>query len=153
MGDRLGSIRWWDVTTGLSSFFNTHRGGVRRIKFAPVRIGDSSRGRIAVLFNDHSFAVYDLDTQDPLANALVQPQLGGILVLELEWNPLRTDRNEPLMLCIAGADSSFRLLEVQKYQSCHLGPYFFPFRFPLQSPWLLDSIYKNLPAHMPASLH
>jgi hypothetical protein len=113
MGDRLGSIRWWDVTTGLSSFFNTHRGGVRRIKFAPVRIGDSSRGRIAVLFNDHSFAVYDLDTQDPLANALVQPQLGGILVLELEWNPLRTDRNEPLMLCIAGADSSFRLLEVQ----------------------------------------
>ena len=60
MGDRTGSIRWWDVVTGLSSSFNTHRGGVRRIKFAPVRIGDPTRGRIAVLFNDHSFAVYDL---------------------------------------------------------------------------------------------
>jgi hypothetical protein len=71
MGDRLGSIRWWDVTTGLSSFFNTHRGGVRRIKFAPVRIRDSSRGRIAVLFNDHSFAVYDLVSVFPSVAAVI----------------------------------------------------------------------------------
>ncbi|XP_024388450.1 uncharacterized protein [Physcomitrium patens] len=113
MGDRTGSIRWWDVVTGLSSSFSTHRGGVRRIKFAPVRIGDPTRGRIAVLFNDHSFAVYDLDTHDPLTHSLVQPHLGGILVLELDWYPLRPDKNEPLLLCIAGADGSFRLLEVQ----------------------------------------
>lgn len=60
MGDRTGSIRWWDVLTGLSSSFSTRRGAIRRIKFAPVRFGDTTRGRIAVLFNDHSFAVYDL---------------------------------------------------------------------------------------------
>jgi hypothetical protein len=54
------------------------------------------------------------DTHDPLANTLVQPHLGGILVLELDWYPLRPDKNEPLLLCIAGADGSFRLLEVQK---------------------------------------
>jgi len=179
MGDRTGSIRWWDVVTGLSSSFSTRRGPVRRIKFAPVRIGDSTRGRIAVLFNDHSFAVYDLvsttqwhlkkhqdfslgctfrdvsirlcnfssfshlicitswlliervivaeawssllrlghcmqDTHDPIACTLVQPHLGGVLVLELDWYPLRPDKNEPLLLCIAGADGSFRLLEVQK---------------------------------------
>ncbi|CAM6125774.1 unnamed protein product [Calypogeia fissa] len=112
MGDRIGNIRWWDVTSGLSSLFNTHHGGIRRIKFAPVTLGDPSRGRIAVLFNDHTFAVYDLDTQDPLANALVQPQYGGILVLELDWFPLRADKHEPLLLCVAGADGSFRLLEV-----------------------------------------
>lgn len=60
MGDRLGNIRWWDVTTGLSSWFSTHQGGVRRIKFAPVSHADHSRGRIAVLFNEHNFAIYDL---------------------------------------------------------------------------------------------
>ncbi|KAH9305179.1 hypothetical protein KI387_009583, partial [Taxus chinensis] len=112
MGDRLGNIRWWDVTNGLSSSFNTHRGGIRRIKFAPVVFGDQSRGRVAVLFNDNTFSIYDLDTQDPLANAILQPQFAGILVLELEWFPLRFDKKEPLLLCIAGADSSFRLLEV-----------------------------------------
>ncbi|KAL2631416.1 hypothetical protein R1flu_016102 [Riccia fluitans] len=112
MGDRLGNIRWWDVSSGHSSLFNTHRGGVRRIKFAPVTLGDLSRGRIAVLFNDHTFAVYELDTQDPVANALVHPQLGGIYVLELDWFPLRADKNEPLLLCIVGADGSFRLLEI-----------------------------------------
>ncbi|KAL3689312.1 hypothetical protein R1sor_015621 [Riccia sorocarpa] len=112
MGDRMGNIRWWDVSSGHSSLFNTHRGGVRRIKFAPVTLGDPSRGRIAVLFSDHTFAVYELDTQDPVANALVHPQLGGIYVLELDWFPLRADKNEPLLLCIAGADGSFRLLEI-----------------------------------------
>lgn len=54
------------------------------------------------------------DTHDPVACTLVQPHLGGILVLELDWYPLRADKNEPLILCIAGADGSFRLLEVQK---------------------------------------
>ncbi|XP_054795789.1 uncharacterized protein LOC129301241 [Prosopis cineraria] len=34
MGDRIGNIRWWDVTTGQSSYFNTHREGIRRIKFS-----------------------------------------------------------------------------------------------------------------------
>ena len=60
MGDRSGSIRWWDVTTGHSSSFNTHRDGIRRIKFSPVVAGDRSRGRIAVLFYDNTFSVYDL---------------------------------------------------------------------------------------------
>ncbi|KAF3790619.1 WD repeat-containing protein 11 [Nymphaea thermarum] len=112
MGDRSGSIRWWDVTTGLSSSFNTHRDGIRRIKFSPVVSGDHSRGRIAVLFHDNTFSIFDLDTQDPLANALLQPQFLGTLVLELDWLLLRTDSEESLALCIAGADSSFRLIEV-----------------------------------------
>lgn len=60
MGDRSGSIRWWDVTTGHSSSFNTHREGIRRIKFSPVVPGDRSRGRIGVLFYDNTFSVYDL---------------------------------------------------------------------------------------------
>jgi WD40 repeat protein len=60
MGDRSGSIRWWDVTTGLSSSFRTHREGIRRIKFSPVVHGDRSRGRIAVLFYDNTFSIFDL---------------------------------------------------------------------------------------------
>lgn len=113
MGDRSGGIRWWDVITGQSSSFNTHREGIRRIKFSPVVPGDRSRGRIAVLFHDNTFAVFDLDSPDPLANSLLQPQFPGTLVLELDWMPLRTDKNDPLILCIAGADSSFRLVEVK----------------------------------------
>ncbi|XP_078428005.1 transducin family protein / WD-40 repeat family protein isoform X2 [Wolffia australiana] len=112
MGDRSGNIRWWDVKTGFSSSFNTYREGIRRIKFSPVVSGDRSRGRIAVLFNDNTFSVYDLDTQDPLANALLQPHFPGTLVLELDWLPTRTHKNEPLVLCVTGADSSFRLIEV-----------------------------------------
>ncbi|CAB4319020.1 unnamed protein product [Prunus armeniaca] len=111
-GDRSGNIRWWDVTTGHSSSFNTHREGIRRIKFSPVVPGDRSRGRVAVLFYDNTFSVFDLDSPDPLANSLLQPQFPGTLVLELDWLPLRTDKNDPLLLCIAGADSSFRLVEI-----------------------------------------
>ncbi|CAI9298397.1 unnamed protein product [Lactuca saligna] len=112
MGDRLGNVRWWDVTTGQSSSFNTHREGIRRIKFSPVVPGDRSLGRIAVLFNDNTFSVFDLDSQDPLANSLLQTRFPGTLVLELDWLPVRTDKNDPLVLCIAGADSSFRLVQV-----------------------------------------
>lgn len=36
-------------------------------------------------------------------------------MLELDWLPLRTDKTEPLVLCIAGADSSFRLIAVNMY--------------------------------------
>lgn len=60
MGDRSGYIRWWDVTTGNSSSFYTHREGIRRIKFSPVVAGDRTRGRIAVLFYDNTFSVFDL---------------------------------------------------------------------------------------------
>ncbi|KAE8654512.1 WD repeat-containing protein 11-like isoform X2 [Hibiscus syriacus] len=112
MGDRSGNIRWWDVTTGQSSSFNTYREGIRRMKFSPVVAGDRSRGRIAVLFNDNTFSVFDLDSPDPLANSLLQPQFPGTLVLELDWLHLRTDKNDPLVLCMAGADSSFRIIEV-----------------------------------------
>ncbi|ESQ29854.1 hypothetical protein EUTSA_v10011188mg [Eutrema salsugineum] len=112
MGDRSGNIRWWDVTTGQSSAFNSHRDGIRRIKFSPVVAGDRSRGRVAVLFNDNTFSVFDLDSPDPVAQSLLQPQIPGTLVLELDWLPLRTDKNDPLVLCIAGADSTFRLVEV-----------------------------------------
>ncbi|KAB1199382.1 WD repeat-containing protein 11 [Morella rubra] len=112
MGDRSGYIRWWDVTTGNSSSFYTHREGIRRIKFSPVVSGDRTRGRIAVLFYDNTFSVFDLDSLDPLANSVLQPQFPGTLVLELDWLPLRTNKNDPMVLCIAGADSSFRLLEV-----------------------------------------
>lgn len=55
------------------------------------------------------------DKQDPLANALLQPQSTGTLVVELDWLPMRTSKDEPLVLCIAGADSSFRLIEVNMY--------------------------------------
>ncbi|CAF1764101.1 unnamed protein product, partial [Brassica napus] len=58
--ERSGNIRWWDVTTGQSSAFNSHRDEVRRIKFSHVVAGDRSRGRVAVLFNDNTFFVYDL---------------------------------------------------------------------------------------------
>ncbi|KAJ8562303.1 hypothetical protein K7X08_011594 [Anisodus acutangulus] len=84
MGDRSGNIHWWDVTTGQSSSFNTHREGIRRLKFSPVVPGDGSCGRIAVLFYDNTFSVFDL--------------------------------NDPLGLCIAGADSSFRLVEVNIFR-------------------------------------
>ncbi|VVB04815.1 unnamed protein product [Arabis nemorensis] len=112
MGDKSGNIRWWDITTGQSSAFNSHRDGIRRIKFSPVVAGDRSRGRVAVLFNDNTFSVFDLDSPDPLAQSLLQPQIPGTLVLELDWLPLRTDKNDPLVLCIAGADSTFRLVEI-----------------------------------------
>lgn len=52
------------------------------------------------------------DSPDPLANSLLQPQVPGTLVLELDWLAVRMDKNDPLVLCIAGADSSFRLIEV-----------------------------------------
>jgi WD40 repeat protein len=69
MGDRSGNIRWWDVTTGYSSSFNTHREGIRRIKFSPVVAGDRSRGRIAVLFYDNTFSVFDLvSMKDEIVN-------------------------------------------------------------------------------------
>ncbi|KAF8036620.1 hypothetical protein BT93_C2369 [Corymbia citriodora subsp. variegata] len=112
MGDRSGNIRWWDITSGHSSSFNTHREGIRRIKFSPVVAGDRSRGRIAVLFYDNTFTVYDLDSQDPLANSLLQPQFPGTLVLELDWLSVRAAKDDPLVLCIAGADSSFRLIGI-----------------------------------------
>jgi WD repeat-containing protein 11 len=50
-----------------------------------------------------------------LANALLQPQSPGTLVLELDWLSTRTTKDDPLVLCIAGADSSFRLIEVNMY--------------------------------------
>ncbi|CAN1216933.1 WD repeat-containing protein 11 [Linum perenne] len=119
MGDRTGNIRWWDVTTGSSSSFNTHREGIRRIKFSPIVPGDESRGRVAVLFYDNTFSVFDLDSPDPLANSLLQPQFPGTLVLELDWLPLRTEKHDPLVLCIAGADGSYRLLEVNMNDKRH----------------------------------
>ena len=57
------------------------------------------------------------DSPDPLANSLLQPQFPGTLVLELDWLHLRTHKDDPLVLCIAGADSSFRLVEVSVYVS------------------------------------
>ncbi|CAN7010913.1 unnamed protein product, partial [Brassica oleracea var. botrytis] len=58
--ERSGNIRWWDVTTGQSSAFNSHRDEVRRTKFSHVVAGDRSRGCVAVLFNDNTLFVYDL---------------------------------------------------------------------------------------------
>lgn len=68
---------------------------------------------LSLSFGPNTRHVMELqDTQDPLANSLLQPQFPGILVLELDWLPSRTNINDPLVLCIAGADSSFRLVEV-----------------------------------------
>lgn len=55
------------------------------------------------------------DSPDPLANSLLQPQFPGTLVLELDWLSVRMDKSDPLVLCVAGADSSFRLIEVNMY--------------------------------------
>lgn len=69
-----------------------------------------------ILFDSDSLHVSQMqDSQDPLANSLLQPQFPGTLVLELDWLPLRTEKNDPMVLCIAGADSSFRLVEVNMY--------------------------------------
>ncbi|GAB4832842.1 hypothetical protein Ancab_006857 [Ancistrocladus abbreviatus] len=147
MGDRSGNIRWWDVTTGHSSSFNTHREGIRRIKFSPVVVGDRSRGRIAVLFYDNTFSVYDLDSSDPLANSFLQPKLPGTLVLELDWLPLRSNKDDPLVLCIAGADSSFRLVEVNiNDRRVAFGPLLGPIKerfrsMPLCAPILLPTAH------------
>lgn len=67
------------------------------------------------------FAFLDFqDSPDPLANSPVQPQFPGTLVLELDWLHLRSHNNDPLVLCIAGADSSFRLVEVIVYVSYYV---------------------------------
>lgn len=65
-----------------------------------------------VLFDHSSKHIFLQDSPDPLANSLLQPQFPGTLVLELDWLPLRTDKNDPLVLCIAGADGSFRLVDI-----------------------------------------
>ncbi|XP_010533145.1 PREDICTED: WD repeat-containing protein 11 [Tarenaya hassleriana] len=111
-GDKLGTIRWWDVTTGNSSAFNTYREGIRNIKFLPFVAEDGSRGRVSVLFDDNSFCILDLDSPDPSAISVLQPQFPDTLVLQFDWLPLRTDKTDPLVLCIAGTDSSFRMVEV-----------------------------------------
>jgi hypothetical protein len=74
----------------------------------------------ATIFSSFHFLSFDCnfehiffqDSPDPLANSLLQPQFPGTLVLELDWLPLRTDKNDPLVLCIAGADGSFRLVDI-----------------------------------------
>ncbi|OAP10019.1 hypothetical protein AXX17_AT2G22470 [Arabidopsis thaliana] len=111
-GDKLGNIRWWDVVSGNSSSFNTCKEGIKKIKFSPVFSGDISRGRITVLFYDNTFSIYDLDSPDPLAISLMRPQIPGTLILELDWLPLRTSKFDSLVLCVAGTDGSFRLVEV-----------------------------------------
>ncbi|KAL9300785.1 putative transcription factor WD40-like family [Arabidopsis thaliana] len=111
-GDKLGNIRWWDVVSGNSSSFNTCKEGIKNIKFSPVFSGDISRGRITVLFYDNTFSIYDLDSPDPLAISLMRPQIPGTLILELDWLPLRTSKFDSLVLCVAGTDGSFRLVEV-----------------------------------------
>ncbi|CAD5319586.1 unnamed protein product [Arabidopsis thaliana] len=112
IGDKLGNIRWWDVVSGNSSSFNTCKEGIKKIKFSPVFSGDISRGRITVLFYDNTFSIYDLDSPDPLAISLMRPQIPGTLILELDWLPLRTSKFDSLVLCVAGTDGSFRLVEV-----------------------------------------
>ncbi len=79
MGDRSGNIRWWDVTTGQSSSFNTHRDGIRRIKFSPFVPGDRSRGRIAVLFYDNTFSVFDLVSMNVFHSCICSLGLQNIL--------------------------------------------------------------------------
>ncbi|XP_010510885.1 PREDICTED: WD repeat-containing protein 11-like isoform X1 [Camelina sativa] len=111
-GDKLGNIRWWDVVSGNSSSFNTCREGIKKIRFSPVFAGDISRGRITVLFYDNTFSIYDLDSPDPLSISLMRPQIPGTLILELDWLPLRTSKFDSLVLCVAGTDGSFRLVEV-----------------------------------------
>lgn len=82
MGDRSGNIRWWDITSGQSSSFNTHREGIRRIKFSPVVAGDHSRGRIAVLFYDNTFSVFDLvSMKNNIAIFFFSSLFFGIVVL------------------------------------------------------------------------
>ncbi|GBG86177.1 hypothetical protein CBR_g41081 [Chara braunii] len=119
MGDRGGNLRAWDVSTGQSSTFNTHRGGIRRIKFAPSvpstassslhSSGGGEWGRVAVLFNDHTFTMYDLDA--PSASAVVNLNVNGLYVTEIDFLPA-VGVKDPLLLGVTPADGSFRLLQV-----------------------------------------
>ncbi|KAG5404864.1 hypothetical protein IGI04_010983 [Brassica rapa subsp. trilocularis] len=111
-GDKLGNIRWWDVTSGNSSSFNTCKEGIKKIKFSPIYHDSISRGRIFVLFFDNTFSFYDIDSPDPLAISLIRPQIPGSLILELDWLALGTSRFDSLVLCVVGTDGSFRLVEV-----------------------------------------
>ncbi|XP_048608744.1 WD repeat-containing protein 11 isoform X2 [Brassica napus] len=112
-GDKLGNIRWWDVTSGNSSSFNTCKEGIKKIKFSPIYHDSISRGRIFVLFFDNTFSFYDIDSPDPLAISLIRPQIPGSLILELDWLALGTSRFDSLVLCVVGTDGSFRLVEVR----------------------------------------
>ncbi|KAG2331850.1 hypothetical protein Bca52824_003030 [Brassica carinata] len=111
-GDKLGNIRWWDVTSGNSSSFNTCKEGIKKIKFSPIYPASISRGRIIVLFFDNTFSFYDFDSPDPLAISVMRPQIPGTLILELDWLALGTSRFDFLGLCVVGTDGSFRLVEV-----------------------------------------
>ncbi|KAF2582469.1 hypothetical protein F2Q68_00002059 [Brassica cretica] len=111
-GDKLGNIRWWDVTSGNSSSFNTCKEGIKKIKFSPIYHDSISRGRIFVLFFDNTFSFYDIDSPDPLAISLIRPQIPGSLILELDWLALGNSRFDSLVLCVVGTDGSFRHVEV-----------------------------------------
>ncbi|KAJ4872030.1 Transducin family protein / WD-40 repeat family protein [Raphanus sativus] len=112
-GDKLGNIRWWNVTSGNSSSFNTCKEGIKKIKFSPIYPDSISRGRIFVVFFDNTISFYDIDTPDPLAISVIRPQIPGTLILELDWLALGTSRVNSLVLCVVGTDSSFRLVEVR----------------------------------------
>ncbi|KAG1346198.1 hypothetical protein COCNU_06G000270 [Cocos nucifera] len=120
VNDKGGGYNNRLVITCLRSGLNRTFRVLQKPERAPIRaLRASSSGRyILILFRDAPVEVWAMtknpimDTSDPLANALLQPQSPGTLVLELDWLPTRTNKNEPLVLCIAGADSSFRLIEV-----------------------------------------
>ncbi|KAJ0985684.1 hypothetical protein J5N97_004040 [Dioscorea zingiberensis] len=94
-GDDTSESFAFALVNGALGVFEVHGRRIRDFRSGAILCG---------LFSD--------DTPDPLANALLQPQSPGTLVLELDWLPTRTNKDEPLVLCIAGADSSFRLIEV-----------------------------------------
>ncbi|GJP41231.1 hypothetical protein CLOM_g900 [Closterium sp. NIES-68] len=117
LGDKAGVLRWWDVVSGAAGTHALNRGAIRRLRFAPTLVSSSSCGRIAVMFHDYSFALFDLDEGEFVPAALPWEAAAALQVLEMDWLPLQGP--SPLgqsaarqLLCAAAADGTIRLLEI-----------------------------------------
>ncbi|CAI5534773.1 unnamed protein product [Closterium sp. Naga37s-1] len=117
LGDKAGVLRWWDVASGAAGTHALNRGAIRRLRFAPTLVNSSSCGRIAVMFNDYTFALFDLDEGEFVAGAMPSEAAASLQVLEMDWLPLQgPSPTGPSaarqLLCVAAADGTVRLLDI-----------------------------------------
>ncbi|CAI5523321.1 unnamed protein product [Closterium sp. Naga37s-1] len=117
LGDKAGVLRWWDVASGAAGTHALNRGAIRRLRFAPTLVNSSSCGRIAVMFNDYTFALFDLDEGEFVPGAMPSEAAASLQVLEMDWLPLQgPSPTGPSaarqLLCVAAADGTVRLLDM-----------------------------------------
>ncbi|CAI5477828.1 unnamed protein product, partial [Closterium sp. Yama58-4] len=117
LGDKAGVLRWWDVASGAAGTHALNRGAIRRLRFAPTLVNSSSCGRIAVMFNDYTFALFDLDEGEFVAGAMPSETAACLQVLEMDWLPLQGPSAvgpsaARQLLCVAAADGTVRLLDM-----------------------------------------